>query len=299
MVVKNDLYLKNLTINIGKITMKNMASAVKEEKNEVVMNGVDQQPPVQLTLANELLTNQEDIVSMTIDRMIQDRINWQGNEKKAADEGLYSILVRCYQLFIDMKAPTSEAKVLLNAFHRKYPNKSLGVKDSIHLMNKIVFIVFNEIKSNRINIYAKGLKIAAEQGAMPSKLIDLIVKAGGIEEMARSKEHPDFTRAELGRSALYGPPIATIYESDLTEKDSDRKFNYGTYESGKGILFLATYDVETKTFSIYRVIQNATAVNAAYTSLSSSISYKEKKAMIADTYEPEEDNDDGDEDGDE
>lgn len=269
--------------------MKNIEAVVKKE---VVMNSVDQQPAVQLTLVDKLQTNQEDIVSMTINEMIQDRINWQGNEKKAADEGLYSILCRCYQLFTDMKAPTSDAKVLLNAFHRKYPNKVLGVKDSIHLINKIVFIVFGNINSNRINIYARGLKIAAEQGIAPSGLIDLIVETGGIEEMARSKEHPEFTRAELGRSALYGPIIGTINESDLTEKNRYRKFNSNSYEHGNGVLFLATYDDETKTFPIYRVIQNTTAVNAAYTSLSSAISDNEKQAMIADLYEPEDDGDD-------
>lgn len=256
-------------------------------------------PEFQFKLVCNLIThNSEDTVSMAINEIIQDRISWEQKEKQASDERLYSILSRCYNLFVEMKEATSEAKLLLNAFNRKYPNKTLGVKDSIHLMNKIVFVVFDDTKSKRINVYAKGLKIAFEQGIRPNRLIDHIVKAGGIDEMARCKEYPEFTRVELGNSAIYGPIIGTINECDLTEKNRSRQFNPSSYQHGRGVLFLARYDDETNTFPIYRVIQNTTAVNAAYACLSSSISEDEKKAMIADLYESVDDCDD-DEDDDE
>ena len=283
MELKNNLYKNNLILlnQYRNTTMLNAAPLVTDTLEEVVTNNVSQHPPVHLTLVSKLQSNQEEIVSITIDEMIKDRKHWQESELKVSNESLYSILTRCYQLFKDMKNGTCEAKVLLNAFHRKYPNKALGVKDSVHLMNKIIFIVFGDINSRRISKYASALRIAADKGATPKGLADFLVKEGGVEEVTRSKKHPKYTRPELGRSALYGTPIMIINDADLLHK-----FNYNNCDHG--VLFLATYDVKTKSFPIHRVIQNTTAIKAAYTSLSSSISSNEKKAMIADLYESEE-----------
>ncbi len=260
--------------------MSNKVNAVQQNTNSAanITNVASQYPTqvVAMPLADELHLNQEQLVAKAIDNIISDRILWQDNELKASNESLYDILTSCYKLFKDMKAGTSDAKVLLNAFHRKYPNADYGIRDTTHLMNKVIIIVFGE-QTKKNNKYASALRIASENEIAANHLADYLVKAGGIEEVTRSKKHQDYTRAEMGRSALYGTPITTIKDAKLLGQFSETDYEHG-------VIFLASYDAKTKSFPIYRVVLNKTAIKATYSSLASSISDKEKNAMIADLH---------------
>lgn len=221
-----------------------------------------------------LLSTQDKVISTTLDDLINDRKDWEANEYIQSTERLYSILTDCYSVFRSMNGTTSEAIVARKSFDRVVKVRGYNFKDTMHLMVQVIRVVFDS-ESRRTSKYASALRIASEQKVEVKDLKDFLYSNGGIEEVARIKKNHDLPRHTKGKAVLYGKHITTIKDEGLL-----KKFVLSDYEDA--VLFLATFDQEEGTFDILRVVQNKTAIKAAYTSLASEVSYPELEALKAD-----------------
>lgn len=221
-----------------------------------------------------MLSTQDLVISTTLDDLIKDRQDWDADEYFKSNERLYSILTDCYSVFRSMNGTTSEAIVARKSFDRVVKVRGYNFKDTMHLMVQVIRVVFDS-ESRRTSKYASALRIASEQKIEVNDLKDFIYRNGGIEEVCRLKKNTDLTRHQKGKAVLYGDYITTIEDEGLL-----KKFVLSDYEDA--VLFLATFDQEEGTFDILRVVQNKTAIKAAFTSLASEVSHSELEALKAD-----------------
>lgn len=235
---------------------------------------------IDVELEGQMLSSQDQIISATLDKVIAERIGWEGNEYMQSNEKLYSILGKSYGIFKAISGSSDSETVARKSFYRVVKAKGFNFKDTTHLMVQVVRVVFDS-ESRRTNKYASALRVAAENHIPVNDLKDFIYEFGGIEEVCRVKKENDaIPRHVKGTAVLYGSALATIEHESLL-----RNFNKTDYVDS--VLFLGTYNEEDNNFDILRVIQNRSVIKAAFTSLSSKVSEDEFDALKEDLYEDE------------
>ena len=228
-----------------------------------------------ITIVNQYDDQNDDqyqIILTTVDGLIADRELWDIKDK-TVKESLYVILTRCYRLFLQLNKNTKTGRKDKHAFERIYTEKGYTFRESTHLMTKVVTLVFG-IYNNRTRKYALAMRIAATKGVSPDGLANYFIDLGGIDEVISTKNNNGLTRLEKGKAAIYGDEIARLSHSK--NKKLLSHFNSHDYEDA--VLFLATQD-DKGDFVIRRLIQNKTAIKAAFVSVASSVSDSEINAM--------------------
>lgn len=221
-----------------------------------------------------MVSSQDQVITDTLDALINERKDWEQKEYFQSNERLYSILTKCYEVFRSINGASSEAVVARKSFMRFVNANGYEFKRTTHLMIQVVRVVFG-VDSPCASKYSTALRIASEEGVAVKNLKDYFYKNGGIEGVRRKKNDEGMPRHIKGTAVLYGSSITTIKDDDLLDK-----FNETDYVDS--VLFLATYDEDAESFDILRVIQNPTALKAAYTSLASSVTNTELAALEAD-----------------
>jgi hypothetical protein len=224
-----------------------------------------------LTILNQY-DDQYRLILTTVDGLIAERESWD-IEDKTVKESLYSILTRCYRLFLQLNANTKPGRKNKHAFECICTEKGYRFRESTHLMTKVVTLVFG-VNKNRTRKYALAMRIATKNGISPDGLASYFIDLGGIDEVISTKNNNGLTRLEKGKAAIYGDELARLSKSK--NKKLLSHFNPNDYEDA--VLFLATQDDEGN-FVIHRLIQNKTAIKAAFVSVASSVSDSEINAM--------------------
>lgn len=228
---------------------------------------------------DQLLSSQDLVIRKTIDDLIHDRIDWEQKEYRQSNERLYTILTRCYEVFKSINGTSSEALVARKAFARFVKASGYEFKTTTHLMVQVIRVVFG-IDSPCASKYSTALRIAAEEGVSVIDLKDYFYKHGGIEGVRRKKIDNGLPRHIKGKAVLHGSYITTIQDEDLLDE-----FNEVDYVDS--VLFLATYDEDDQSFDVISVIQNPTALKAAFTSLASDVTASQLAALEADLADEE------------
>lgn len=219
-------------------------------------------------------SNLERALGETIDRLVEERTQWESAELARSNERLYAVLKACYALHNTMVGSDSIAKALRKGLAMYIDAKKYVFSDSAPLMTKIVKCIFGTDR-RRVNAYATALIAAKNQKVAVLELPAWLKRQGGVEEVRRattSKTRNIKERVKEGIAVLGSDILAKVQSDKLSSQFSTEKLE-------EGVVLLATRE-DDGSFAIRRVIQTGSVVKAAIASCAdmSAAARKKKEA---------------------
>ena len=190
-----------------------------------------------------------------------DAANWEATTYASANEGLYALIQRCYELYKEL---TNTDDVNL-----KYKKQGLaehlsanGMESSNDkpLPQRIIRCVFGDRDRRRISTYNVVMRvIIAEQWAV-ADVPACIVARGGVQEMSLGRKPGELTakqKAESVAVAVQANVLATVKTAQTDQFASNEKV-------GEKFAAVLTQEADGS-FSINYIVSNKAAVTAALT----------------------------------
>lgn len=122
----------------------------------------------------------------TIKELIADQKDWFNGVHQTANEQLYLILQRCYDLYKSMASDAEAALKIDRALDQHFMLRNIETKCDTKL-SKIIYCVFGISDRRRVSSYALALRAADDDGITVEGLPAFLRDAGGVEEVRRSK----------------------------------------------------------------------------------------------------------------
>ena len=122
----------------------------------------------------------------TIKELIAEQKEWFNGVHRTANEQLYLILQRCYDLYKAMTADSEVAHNIDQALDQHFLLRNTECKADTKL-SKIIYCVFGTSDRRRVSSYAVALRIADDEKITVEALPTFLRDAGGVEEVRRSK----------------------------------------------------------------------------------------------------------------
>lgn len=190
-----------------------------------------------------------------------DAANWEATAYASANEGLYALIQRCYELYKEL---TNTADVNL-----KYKKQGLAEHLSANgmesytdkpLPQRIIRCVFGDRDRRRISTYNVVLRvIVAEQWAVEDVPAGIAAR-GGVQEMSLGRKPGSMTAKQKAESVS-----ATVQAATLGSVKTEQTNQYANAEK-TGERFAAVLTLENDgSFSINCIVDSNAAVNAALT----------------------------------
>lgn len=144
--------------------------------------------PAGATISVEQADEKVDYVSAyhTIKELIAEQKEWFDGVHRTANEQLYCILQRCYDLYKAMAGDAEVAHKIDQALDQHFLLRNIENKSDTKL-SKIIYCVFGIADRRRVSSYAVALRIADDEGVAVDALPAFLRDAGGVEEVRRSK----------------------------------------------------------------------------------------------------------------
>ena len=144
--------------------------------------------PAGATFSVEQEVGKIDYVSayQTIKELIAEQKEWFDGVHRTANEQLYLILQRCYDLYKSMAGNAEVAHKIDQALDQHFLLRNIENKSDTKL-SKIIYCVFGTADRRRVSSYAVALRIADDEGVTVEALPAFFRNAGGVEEVRRSK----------------------------------------------------------------------------------------------------------------
>jgi hypothetical protein len=190
-----------------------------------------------------------------------DAASWEANAYASANEGLYALMQRCYELYKEL---TNTADVNL-----KYKKQGLAEHLSANgmesyndkpLPQRIIRCVFGDRDRRRISTYNVVLRvIVAEQWAVADVPASIAAR-GGVQEMSLGRKPGTLTSKEKAESVA-----ATVQTSVLASVKTTQTDKFANNEKiGEKFAAVLTQEADGS-FSINCIVSNKAAVTAALT----------------------------------
>ncbi len=144
--------------------------------------------PAGATFSVEQEVGKIDYISayQTIKELIAEQKEWFDGVHRTANEQLYLILQRCYDLYKSMAGNAEVAHKIDEALDQHFLLRNIENKSDTKL-SKIIYCVFGTADRRRVSSYAVALRIADDEGVTVESLPAFFRDAGGVEEVRRSK----------------------------------------------------------------------------------------------------------------
>lgn len=219
-------------------------------------------------------SNLESAIGKALDRLIEERTEWESSELAKSNDRLYAVLKACYALHNTMVGSDTIAKALRKGLANFIETKKYVFSDSTPLMTKIVKCVFG-VDRRRVNAYSTALIAAKTKKVAVLELSKWLKQEGGVEEVRRAttaKPRNMKERVKEGSAVLSGDILASVQADKLSAQFSTEKLE-------EGVVLLATRE-DDGSFAIRRVIQTGSVVKAAIASCAdmSAAARKKKEA---------------------
>lgn len=198
--------------------------------------------------------------------------NWEATVYTTANEGLYALMQKCYQLYKDL---TNAADVNL-----KYKKQGLsdylamnGMSgyDEKPLSQRIIRCVFGDRDRRRISTYNVALRVIIAENWAVADVPAEIAARGGVQELAMARKPGSMTatqKAELVAAVVQQHALGSV-KTALTDAHA--------HESKIGEKFAAVLTQEADgTFTINCILQDKSAIKAALAAY-----YKAEQAKAA------------------
>jgi hypothetical protein len=223
-----------------------------------------------------------------IKTIVEAREKWQGSLFKSANDSLYNLLGKIFDLIEETKTNTEADKEKRDWLLSECRKRKLrhNMKPSfIQLITKLVFSD-SDVDSRRISSYVRVLTAAKQYKdvVVGADVPNFIRKNGGIEEIRASlckNTKTPTQRAELGRGLALKSKI-------LCEVTTEETLSYATKTKGNFAVALGIVNakgvIEVKHVCYENPINNympsgKTAINTALSNLYSIIAKKEKNEL--------------------
>jgi len=205
----------------------------------------------------------------TLERLEQEREQWEGKELAASRARLYALLTECYSFYLTMKTDKRAAV-------REQSSKALGLfiatrgyvfTATTHDMTRVVKAVFG-VDRRRVSAYSLALRAALEGGqrtadgkataVAAADLAQWLEDKGGVEEVRLGSKNKGLTttqRAEVAKEALKTSVLMTL-------KPDSQALAFGTDDIDRTVLLVATYRPNGE-LEISTVVKHESAVRSA------------------------------------
>lgn len=205
----------------------------------------------------------------TLERLEQEREEWEGKELAASRARLYSLLTDCYSFYLALKTDKRPAirEQLSKGLAVFIETRGYTFTPTTHDMTRVVKAVFG-VDRRRVSAYSLALRAALDGGAKtadgkstPVAATDLaqwLENKGGVEEVRLGSKNAGFTakqRAEVAKVALKTSVLMCI-------KPDNKTMTFGTDDIDKTVLLVATYRPNGE-LEVSAVVTHDTAVRAA------------------------------------
>jgi hypothetical protein len=214
----------------------------------------------------------EKAIGQVINRLINDREDWEKSELVRSNDKLYEILQSCYALHNTMVGSDALAKSLRKGLANYIESKNYLFTNSTPLMTKVVKCVFG-VDRRRVHAYATALLAAKDSRVSVIEITKWLRDQGGVEEVRRASKASTNTvqaRVSEGKVVLQAAVLAVVQSDKLNAQFSNEKLS-------EGVVLLATR-ADNGSFEIRRVIQTDSVVKAAIASCSA-VGKTEKKKL--------------------
>lgn len=123
-----------------------------------------------------------------LDALFKTRENWEATDFKKANEGLYSLLSQCQDVYVSMfiNATDDQRRAVRSELTSKLSAAGVKVQKNTSSLMMLVRFVFNSDRK-RAHGYTTVLVAAIGDGVSPADLPAYILAAGGVEEIKRRK----------------------------------------------------------------------------------------------------------------
>lgn len=236
---------------------KNSAAAVKRG------NTVDQ--------ANFSKSKQE--AAEQIRQLVTEREVWENGVFRTANEALYILLSKCYEIEFSMSAKDATSKARRKGLEEVALQLGYRFQDGTALMNKVVRCVFGDIHRNRVSSYASALREAKHQKIKVTDLTQFIEVNGGIGGITRPRAEGGMTDAHKAEQALELITDEVLAVADGVELGQ----SFEGEDLDRPCVLIATPQ-EDGTFAINAVVKSKVALTAALISFYSTHKAEVKKA---------------------
>ena len=185
--------------------------------------------------------------------------NWEATAYKTANEGLYALMQRCYELYKDL---TNAADVNL-----KYKKQGLSDYLAMHGMSaynekplpqRIIRCVFGNRDRRRISAYNVALRVMIAENWEVAEVPAKIAERGGVQEMSVARKPGAMTAKQKAES------VAAVVQETALAKVKTVETDAYVDEAKIGEKYAAVLTQEADgTFTINCIVDNGAAVNAA------------------------------------
>ncbi len=149
----------------------------------------------------------------TLDGLVQRRKLWEATDYKKANEGLYSLLADCLELFNKqfMSAEATGQKALRLDLTAKLKADGVKIQKTTPTLTMFVRYVFGSDRK-RAHGYAYVLKAAISHGVSAADLPAYITSEGGIEEVKRKMVVSEAAQANRANLASAKAAVVSAVE---------------------------------------------------------------------------------------
>lgn len=173
----------------------------------------------------------------SLDALAAKREVWESTDFKKANDGLYSLLADCLDVFNGkfVNALDAERKTLRMQLTSRLKAAGIKVQNNTTTLNMFVRFVFGSDRK-RAHGYAYVLSAAIAESIEPVLLADWIRQSGGIEEIKRKMVRSE--EAQLKQQQLQAEQSAVIADFAQADTQNLQRVNVGAMSGQYGLILV-------------------------------------------------------------
>lgn len=224
------------------------------------------------TVDQAAFTKSKQEAAEQIRQLVTEREVWENGVFRTANEALYVLLSKCYEIENSMVGKDSASKARRKGLEEVALQLGYRFQDGTALMNKVVRCVFGDVHRNRVSTYAAALREAKHQKVEVTNIAQFIEMNGGIGGITRPRTENSITEAEKVEQAL-----EIISDDVLAIADGKELGQSFEGEDLDGPCVLIATPQDDGSFAINAVVKSKAALTAALVSVYSTHKAEMKK----------------------
>ncbi len=185
--------------------------------------------------------------------------NWEATVYTTANEGLYALMQKCYQLYKDLTNPAdTNLKYKKQGLSDYLAMNGMSAYNDKPLAQRIIRCVFGDRDRRRISTYNVALRVMIAESWEVAEVPAKIAERGGVQEMSVARKPGAMTAKQKAESVA-----AVVQETALAKvKTAETDAYVDSAKIGEKYAAVLTQEADG-TFTINCIVDNGAAVNAA------------------------------------
>jgi len=198
--------------------------------------------------------------------------NWEATVYTTANEGLYALMQKCYQLYKDLtNASDTNLKYKKQGLSDYLAMNGMSAYNDKPLAQRIIRCVFGDRDRRRISTYNVALRVIIAENWAVEDVPAEIAARGGVQEMSMARKPGAMTAKQKAES------VAAVVQQNVLGSVKTAATDAFVDEGKIGEKYAAVLTQEADgTFTLNCIVDNSAAVNAALAAY-----YKAEQAKAA------------------